>query len=66
MVHFAKLTRQNGQPVYINCDMVAAVYAFQSTSEDALVQFVGDDDNYIRVRESVEKTMDIIYDAMQG
>ena len=65
MAHFAKLTSTTGTPMYINCDMVAAVYQFQPECDDALVQFVGDDDSYIRAKESVEKTMDIIYDAMQ-
>lgn len=63
MAHFAKLTLTTGKPVYINCDMVAMV--FEPNNQDTLVQFAGDDDLYVHVKESVEKTMDIIYDAMQ-
>lgn len=63
--HFAKLTLSHGKPVYVNCDLVAAVYDFDLKNDCALVQFAGDDDNYVRVKESVEKTMDIIYDAMR-
>lgn len=63
--HFAKLTLSNGKPVYVNCDLVAAVYDFELNSDCALVEFAGDDDNYVRVKESVETTMDIICDAMQ-
>lgn len=63
MAHFAKLTMITGKPVYVNGDLVAAV--FQSNNQDTLVQFDGDDDVYVCVKESVEKTMDIIYDAMQ-
>ena len=63
MVHFAKLTMSTGKPVYINCEMVSAV--FEMNNQNTLVQFSGDDDLCIQVKESVEKTMDIIYDAMQ-
>lgn len=63
MAHFAKLTLTTGKPVYVNGDLVAAV--FQVNNQDTLVQFAGDDDIYVHVNESVEKTMDIIYDAMQ-
>ena len=61
--HFAKLTLSNGKPVYVNGDLVAAV--FQPNNYDTLVQFAGDDDIYVHVKESVETTMDIICDAMQ-
>ena len=63
MAHFAKLTLTSGKPVYVNGDLVAAV--FQVNNQDTLVQFAGDDDNYVHVKESVETTMDIICDAMQ-
>ncbi len=63
MARFAKLTLTSGKPIYINCDMVSAVFA--TNNQDTLVQFSGDDDLYTHVKESVEKTMDIIYDAMQ-
>lgn len=63
MVHFAKLTMSSGKPVYINCETVSAV--FERSNQNTLVQFSGDDDVYVEVKESVEKTMDIIYDAMQ-
>ena len=63
MAHFAKLTMTTGKTVYVNGDLVAAV--FQTNNQDTLVQFAGDDDLYVYVKESVEKTMDIIYDAMQ-
>lgn len=63
MVHFAKLTMSTDKPVYINCEMVSAV--FEMSNQNTLVQFSGDDDLCIQVKESVEKTMDIIYDAMQ-
>lgn len=63
MAHFAKLTLTTGKPVYINCDMVSAV--FEPSNQNTLVQFSGDDDLCIHVKESVEKTMGIIYDAMQ-
>lgn len=62
MVHFAKLTMSTGKPVYINCETVSAVF---ESSNRTLIQFSGDDDLCIPVKESVEKTMDIIYDAMQ-
>ena len=61
--HFAKLTLSNGKPVYVNGDLVAAV--FQPNDYDTLVQFAGDDNNYVYVKESVEKVSDILYDAMQ-
>ena len=63
MAHFAKLTMTTGKPVYVNGDLVAAV--FQTNNQDTLVQFAGDEDLYVYVKESVEKTMDIICDAMQ-
>jgi len=61
--HFAKLTLSNGKPVFINSDQIAAVY--QLGREDTLVQMAGANDNYFHVKESVEKTVDIIYQAMQ-
>lgn len=61
--HFAKLTLSNGKPVYVNGDLVAAVY--QLNNQDTLVQFAGYDDNYVRVKESVETVSDILYDAMR-
>ena len=61
--HFAKLTLSNGKPVYVNGDLVAAV--FQPNNHDTLVQFAGDDNNYVHVKESVEKVSDILYDAMR-
>lgn len=61
--HFAKLTLSNGKPVYVNGDLVAAV--FQPNDYDTLVQFAGDDNNYVHVKESVEKVSDVLYDAMQ-
>ena len=61
--HFAKLTLSNGKPVYVNGDLVAAV--FQPNGYDTLVQFAGDDNNYVHVKETVEQVTDIIYDAMQ-
>lgn len=61
--HFVRLTLGNGNAVYVNGDLVAAV--FQANDHATLVQFAGDDDNYVHVKESVETVSDILFDAMQ-
>lgn len=60
--HFVQLTLSSGKPVYINGDQVAAVY--QPNNQDTLVQLAGDDDNYLHVKESVEKVTDILFEMM--
>ena len=60
--HFAKLTLSNGKPVYVNGDLVAAIY---QRNNDTLVQFVGQDYNYIYVKETVEMVDKLIYEAMR-
>ena len=60
--HFVQLTLSTGKPVYINGDLVAAVY--QPNNQDTLVQLAGDDDNYLHVKESVEKVTDILFEMM--
>lgn len=60
--HFVQLTLSTGKPVYINGDLVAAVY--QPNNQDTLVQLAGDDDNYLHVKETVEKVTDILFEMM--
>ena len=60
--HFVMLTLNTGKPVYINGDQVAAVY--QSNNQDTIIQFGGHEDNYLWVKESVEKVTDELFGMM--
>lgn len=64
--HFVKLTQLGGKSVYINGDNIAAVHEdmSQPNNPDTLVIMTGSDASYYRVRESVEKVTDILFDMM--
>ena len=53
-----------GDVIYINTQNIVAVYAYQGDGQykgQTVIQFSGDEDNYIRVKETVDEIGEHVY-----
>jgi len=64
-VHFVKLTRTNGKPVYVNADLVTTVCDLLPPNDDTPTVVSVSGDNYcLMVKESPETVVDLLIRAM--